>query len=226
MNENSKRGTVIMRRIVIMLAVAVASLASTWPATAGDLMYGCRSRPACGKACRLVCDTTTLTAIGYGCECKAICIPGPSQSGCKHCETRCCCDDDVKGCRPKMEFCWYDWFACGCARPRTVKVLTKYQAEKTIPSYHWEVVDCCSCGCCPRGCHCVYKSAPPEAAVGEVLALSVDEQVEVTNYLSESDSAAVEPAAATAEVSVAEATEKATAWQRLTRAIRLSNDTE
>src|SRR3972149_5550574 len=183
MDEKLKRKRAVMRTIGLVIVVAVVSQAVIRPAAADELMYGCRSRPACGKACKLVCDTTTLIAVVYGCECQEICIPGPSRRGCKHCETRCCCDDEIKGCRPKIEFCWYDWFACGCARPRTVRVLTKYQAEKEVPSYHWEVVDGCNC-CCPGACHCVYKPAPPEAQVGDVLALRADEQGQLASYVS------------------------------------------
>jgi hypothetical protein len=179
-----------MRNTVIALAVAVICLASARWSAAGDFIYGCRSRPACGKVCKLVCDTTTLVAVGYGCECTQICIPGPSQPGCKHCETRCCCDDELQGCRPKIEFCWFDWCACGCARPRTVKVLTKYQAEKEICSYHWEVVDGCNC-CCQGPCHCVYKAAPPEANVGDVLEVTPDEQVQLASYVSADGQTAV-----------------------------------
>lgn len=183
-----------MKSCAIVLAVVV--VANGWwltgSALAIDLMYGCCNRPACGKVCKLVCEPTKLTAIGYGCECKEICIPGPSRQGCKHCETRCCCDDDIKGGRPKMEFCWYDWFACGCAQPRTIRVLTKYQAEKKVPFYHWEVVDGCNC-CCPGKCNCVYKPAPAEAAVGDVLALSEEEQVQVTSYLAASEANGVVP---------------------------------
>src|SRR5690349_4966148 len=47
------------------------------------------SRPACGKVCKLVSETKKITAIGYGNECKSICLPPPSEPGCKHCD--CCC---------------------------------------------------------------------------------------------------------------------------------------
>jgi hypothetical protein len=167
----------------VVVVVAVVSLAAMRPAAAGDLIYGCCSRPACGKICKLVCETKKITAVGYGCECETICIPGRSQQGCKHCETRCCCDSDVKGCEPKIEFCWYDWFPCGCGKPRTVRVLTKYEAEKEVCWYHWEVVDGCN-GCCPGPCHCVYKAAPPEADVGDVIEVTPEEQAQLASYVS------------------------------------------
>ena len=223
-----------MRAIVLALAVVTSGSWAVGVALAGDLMYGCCSRPACGKVCKLVCGTATLTAVGYGCECKEICIPGPSQPGCKHCETRCCCDNELKGCPPRIEFCWYDWFACGCAQPRSVRVLTKYQAEKEIDAYHWEVVDGCDC-CCPGGCDCVYKPAPSEAQVGDVMALTDDEQVQVTSYLSagrtDDAASAAQADAASSEVpavtpAAADEAAKPTAWQRLAKVWPLSHDVE
>src|SRR6476660_7680878 len=161
------------------------------------------SRPTCGKVCKLVCDTKKLTAIGYGAECKSFCIPEPSRAGCKHCAV--CygkCADDTCGncqsCAPKCEFCWRDWFACGCAQPRTVRVLTKYQAEKKICWYHWEVVDAASCDCvrqtgtaepaeknaATHAGRTIYKSAPNDAQLGAVLPVSDAEWVKLAAVLS------------------------------------------
>jgi hypothetical protein len=161
------------------------------------------SRPACGKVCKLVCDTKKLTAIGYGVECKSMCIPEPSRAGCKHCAV-CYGKDDGKSCNgcpnypPKCEFCWRDWFACGCAQPRTVRVLTKYQAEKKICWYHWEVIDAACCDCVspnePAGPteksaakhagRAIYKSAPDSAQLGETLPVSEEEWVKLAALLS------------------------------------------
>jgi hypothetical protein len=166
------------------MAAAIVLLASPPTSTAADLIFGCYSRPACGKICKLVCEETTITAVGYGCECDTICIPGPSQRGCKRCDVTCCCDVAKEGCPPKLEFCWYDWFACGCAKPRTVKVLTKYQAEKKICSYHWEVVDVGDCAGGPNGgCDCVYKLAPMKAQVGEGMPLSGEEKLQLASWM-------------------------------------------
>jgi hypothetical protein len=132
----------------------------------------------CGKVCKLICEKKKLTAIGYGYQCEDICIPAPSRHGCKHCDTTCCAGDDMKGCHPQIEFCWYDWFACGCAQPRTIRLLTKYQAEKELPSYHWEVVDA-SCCDSQNGTTMndggIYKAAPPDAQLGDVIALTDEE---------------------------------------------------
>jgi hypothetical protein len=158
------------KRYVFLLSAAIVatSIWSAGPAMAVDLMFGCCGRPACGKICQLKCETKKLTSTCYGCECKDICLPGPSQRGCKHC-MKCCgeCEDGGPGCcstcnncgacgccpscqsePPKCKFCWYDWFACGCAAPRTVKVLTKYEAKHEICWYHWEVVDAACCDGC------------------------------------------------------------------------------
>ena len=146
--------------IMFGLALVTSGLANY--AMGSDLMFGCRNRPACGKVCKLVCETTKITVVGYGSKCDTICVPGPSCKGCKHCDCTCCptdacgpcgtndgdvcCGPCCKGCcceatPAKIEFCWRDWVARGCAKPRTVKLLTKYQAEKEICWYHWEVVD-------------------------------------------------------------------------------------
>lgn len=183
-----------------LLAAAMALLVAQTQSSASDLMYGCCGRPACGKVCELVCEEATLVVACYGCECDTICVPGPSKPGCKHCVTACCgangcctacgdagCNGGCQGSAPKCEFCWRDWIACGCAKPRTVKVLTKYEAERTICSYHWEVVDGCACGGCGGGvncgCGCVYKPASGEAPVGQSMPLSGEEKVQLASWM-------------------------------------------
>jgi hypothetical protein len=158
-------------------------------------------RPACGKVCKLVCGTKKLVSIGYGNDCKQICLPCPSKPGCEHCAVCCgpCKSDPCSCCQsaaPKFEFCWRDWFACGCSKPRSVKVLTKYQMEKTICWYHWEVVDAGCCDCVSQlgqtGEECIiespatqiiFKMAPSEAAVGEVLSVSDEESSRLATML-------------------------------------------
>lgn len=175
-----------MRAISITLGITALSVWWTGVSFAGDLVDGTWDRPMCGKVCKLVCETKKLPAVGYGYKCDTICIPGPSRPGCKHCDTTCCGADDIQGCPPTIEFCWYDWFACGCAKPRTVNLLTKYQAEKEIGSYHWEVVDagCCDCvskdGKPPRT---IYKPAPADAELGDVLAVTKEEWEQLSPQL-------------------------------------------
>jgi hypothetical protein len=95
-----------------------------------------------------------------------------------------------------MEFCWRDWVARGCAKPRTIKLLTKYQAEKEICWYHWEVVDACAeaeaaveqtesaAGVVGLLQHpFVYKAAPVDAQPGEVLPILEEERATLAEYL-------------------------------------------
>jgi hypothetical protein len=94
----------------------------------------------------------------------------------------------LDGCPPRVEFCWYDWFACGCAKPRTVRVLTKYEAEKEVSWHHWEVVDAACCDCVtqsgstgqPRD---VYKPAPGDAQLGDILAVTDEEWAALASAL-------------------------------------------
>jgi hypothetical protein len=141
-----------------------------------------------GKVCKLVCEKTKLPAVGYGYKCDTICIPGPSRRGCKYCDTTCCAGDDIEGCNPSIEFCWYDWFACGCAKPRTIKLLTKYQAEKELSSYHWEVVDGSCCDCVSQSGTttkdgAIYKAAPTDATIGDTLAVTDEEWQQLSPQL-------------------------------------------
>ena len=118
-------------------------------------------------------------------------------------------------------------------QPRTVRVLTKFQAEKEIPFYHWEVVDGCDC-CCPGPCRCVYKPAPAEAQVGDVLALSPDEQVQVTSYLAQPEAVAGPSVAAATEatsggdvgenIGNGDGEAKSSAWKRLTKVFSPEDD--
>lgn len=198
----------------ILIGIALLSCARVDLATAGDCMFGCWDRPTCGKVCKLVCAEKTLVAVGYGARCNTIAVPCPSCEGCKHCTCQCCPPDACgpcgtnKGdvcCGPcgacceaapaKITFCWHDFFTCGGACPRTVKLLTKYQAEKKICWYHWEVVDGCN-SCCPGGgsecgctesadckCPCIYKVAPTEAQIGDTIELSAADRVELAGYI-------------------------------------------
>jgi hypothetical protein len=186
------------RDALVIVGICLASFLPSEALAAGELNFVCDSPPTCGKVCRLVCETKKLTAICYGCECDEICIPGPSRPGCKHCAT--CgadadcgeCDSSCTGCQghpPACEFCWRDWFACGCAKPHPVRVLTKYQAEKEISWFHWQVVDAASCGCvadCGQTAdqrRCVCKPAPADAELGDVLAVSDEEWAELATIL-------------------------------------------
>jgi hypothetical protein len=200
--KRRKNHAMIFPRFQLRLAALAVLCALQVAAVAEEFCFD-MPRPTCGKVCKLVCDTKKLTAIGYGSECKTISIPEPSRAGCKHCAI-CCGKCDSKPCDccqsypPKCEFCWRDWFACGCAQPRTVRVLTKYQSEKKICWYHWEVVDvaCCDCvtssgaagatdkSAAKHAGRTIYKSAPENAQVGEVMPVSDEEWVKLAAVLS------------------------------------------
>jgi hypothetical protein len=205
--------------IFLLAGFMLLGVGQSRPAQAGDCMFGCWDRPTCGKVCKLVCAEKTLVAVGYGAKCNTIAVPCPSCEGCKHCACQCCPPDACgpcgsnKGdvcCGPccpcceaapaKITFCWHDFFTCGGACPRTVKLLTKYQAEKKICWYHWEVVDGCNCGgpgCCPGGCDpgcgcaesaastcpCVYKAAPADAQIGEAIELTAADRAELAAWI-------------------------------------------
>jgi hypothetical protein len=194
----------MLSRRSILLIAEVALVLGPAHVAAGDECLLDWSRPACGKVCKLVCEKKKLTAICYGCKCNEICIPAPSRQGCKHCATcygDCVCDP-CAACQdagPKCDFCWYDWFACGCAKPRSVRVLTKYQAEKEICWYHWEVVDAACCDCVGKNSatvpagqpgnglasdkRCLYKPAPENAELGDVLPVHEEEWVQLVAVL-------------------------------------------
>src|SRR6476660_5765377 len=147
---NAKDEGMLSSQLRLLLAItALGCLTQVAHATDELLTDGCC--PTSGKVCKIVCETKKLTSICYGSDSKDFCIPEPSRRGCKHCaecygkapSDTCNCNS----CQPKCEFCWRDWFACGCAQPRTVRVLTKYQAEKKICWYHWEVLDAACCDC-------------------------------------------------------------------------------
>jgi hypothetical protein len=196
----------------VQLFVILFALAQL--ACADEFLGEC-SHPACGKVCRLVCEKKKLTSICYGCKSEDRCLPGPSIRGCKHCAV---CDGncaaksaaDCNECRPQCKFCWYDWFPCGCAETRSICKLKKYQAEKEIAWYHWEVVDagCCNCGtAAARGdennaksakttSRTIFKPAPDDAKIGEVFAVTDEEWVKLAAILG-TDPTEVSPAVVT-----------------------------
>ena len=90
-----------------------------------------------------------------------------------------------------------------------MKVLTKYQAEKKIAWYHWEVVDGCNC-CGPQAaapdaskCPIVFKAAPDDAQIGDAIELNAADRTELAAYLS-SDGQEVAAASQPAGTGVAE----------------------
>ena len=176
--------------VFTITAVALAGLI-VQAATAGPLCGGCRGAGCdqcceqecgcecgteCGKICKLVCTTRTIKAIAYAFECDSVCIPGPSEKGCRHCDTvtdgkECDCEC---GQSPMAIFRWTDWNP-GCAEVRDRKKLVKYEATKEVCSFKWEVVD----GCAAQEAD-VTKPAPEQAKVGDELPLSEAEIQQVS----------------------------------------------
>ena len=96
-----------------------------------------------------------------------------------------------------------------------MKVLTKYQAEKEICWYHWEVVDACGCGCgcgdgcgegvdCGADCGCVYKEAPADAPIGDVVELTEEERVQLASRITDTEKVAASQQPATETVAAAD----------------------
>ena len=198
-----------------LLTAAIIAVASSRVSFAGECMFGCCGRPTCGMVCKLVCDTKKVPVPCYGCKCKAMAAPGlirPCSCPCADCGCACaedgcgsqCCDacgeSTWNGCQAnpaKTIFCPSSWFSCCCAKPRTITLLTKRKVERTIPSYHWEVVE--GCACCRDGygtscncadvvdsnCPCVYKAAPAGAQIGESIELSAAEYSELAAHLTD-----------------------------------------
>ena len=116
----------------------------------GDLLrHGACCDDGCnGAHCQLKIGKKKIKVVCYGCECDQVCMPCPSDKGCTHCEDNCdggCCDDGC-GCddcdhKPICKFRWTDWCPNGAVAYHRKK-LTKYEAEKEVPDYKWEVVKC------------------------------------------------------------------------------------
>jgi hypothetical protein len=78
-----------------------------------------------------------------------------------------------------------------------VKVLTKYQAEKKICWFHWEVVDATCCECAgdegaassgigiaeEHGSRLFFKPAPENAQIGDMLPVSDEDLVKLAAVL-------------------------------------------
>jgi hypothetical protein len=107
-----------------------------------------------------------------------------------------------------------------------VKVLTKYQAEKEIGWYHWEVVDAACCGHFAdggrrTGQRGVYKPAPVDAKLGDVLAVSDEEWSELASPRRPNDAASGQLADQPASTAGDEASASATKPKRISLAERM-----
>ncbi len=165
------------RRRFLSLAAAglVVVRSATSPAwAAGRCCAGCRGqRHACTKVCRLVREEKQVEVVCWGWACEDFCIPPPSRSGCRHCETvcdECAAGDPAQPHAKAKKSTWTDWIP-GCAtRLNTKNKLMKKVVTKKVPSFRWEVEDLCPA--CERRCvgAAVYPdeqlpAAPIEGAV-------------------------------------------------------------
>ena len=163
---------------------------------------GCDGGGACcddgcnGARCELKIGKKKIKVICYGCECDQVCMPCPSDKGCTHCENICdgsCCDTGC-GCecdhKPICKFHWTDWCPGGAVAYHRKK-LVKYEAEKEVPDYKWEVVkfDTHGHGPAPKAAPgsemppvppapkpvSFTKKAPAGARIGQVMACTDEE---------------------------------------------------
>lgn len=133
--------------------VLVLVLGSVGGALADCRECGCRK--CVKKVCRVECGTEEEKVNCYSCECKDICIPGPS------CKIGCVCEPDpCHPCEKNRRILWKP----GCAEVRTVSVLVKKEVKVKVPTYKWTVEEVC-CGC-NRVCRTI--EAPNETAAKQL----------------------------------------------------------
>jgi hypothetical protein len=158
----------------LVTAVVSTSWAGQWhrEAAVGCASDGCRSAEVCShcgcaaarKVCRLIKIEKEITVTCYGVKCEEICVPSPG-SDCISAECVVCGDDSSCRCGEKA-ICKarYATGKPGCAKPKCVKQLVKYELTKKVPAYEWEVV--CLCSACSTGCSSDNSepAAPAEAA--------------------------------------------------------------
>ena len=146
---------------VLLVVTAVINIVCLARA-ADECCAHCGCLQGCQKVCRLVCEQKKITTTCWGSKCEDFCIPGPSKSGCKHCETVCEeCSDPKSPCVQPKRLIWTEWIPSSSAKVYTKKKLMKRTVTTTVPSYKWVVEDLCP--------HCEGKCAvvniPPGADV-------------------------------------------------------------
>jgi hypothetical protein len=165
---------------------------------------GCSDRPACSVAgctdpgrchhcahcgcgagclvCRLVPDEKKMKVNCFAAECKPLCLPCPSQQGCRNAEY---VDCSKNGCScSKKKVVWFNWCA-GDAQIHTPKHLMKKTTEKKVSSYKWVVENLCEK--CQRECQ--HETVPAGANVPPppTVAAKIIQGVPVVAHLSLSD---------------------------------------
>lgn len=132
-----------MTRLAVFAPLIVATCAAPDMISAGDgccAKCGCQCEPT--KVCRVVEDKRKVSVVCWGIEEEPVCVPGPSQRGCKNCEDVCESDGScLHGCPRKLV--WTDWLP-GCrAKVYTHKKLMKKTVTKTVPAFEWVAEDVC-----------------------------------------------------------------------------------
>jgi len=97
---------------LVYLLSGIVLVATRLPAgERGCARCGCNQD--CQQVCRLVQEDKKVEVGCWGCKYEDFCLPGPSQPGCKHCDTV-CADCPLQGADPTIssqakEFSWKDW---------------------------------------------------------------------------------------------------------------------
>ena len=143
----------------LLCLLAVGLMAMTAEVTLAQQATGCGAQPACGctkcgdckicpkgcgkfqcdcqcdKVCKPTMTTKKVTRACWVCECKMICLVGPS----------CGCQGT-------------------CGRSRVVKRLIRKTITKEVPIVKCNVVDATGCGCASGGCDSAPPAAAPDAS--------------------------------------------------------------
>jgi hypothetical protein len=62
-------------------------------------------------------------------------------------------------------------------------VLKKYKTERKVCSYHWEVVDGCTCVEGGVNVGAAYKEAPADVQLGQAMPITSEERVALANWM-------------------------------------------
>ena len=142
---------------------AIALISVLLVQTGAKAQSGCDSCGCDDQVWKLVKTTRVVKDVCYGCECDEVLMLGCGTKGCTQCETIDCDGDgcDKKGCcdgsmSPKCKIRWTSWIP-GMAKPKGVKKLVKYEVEKEVCVWQWQLV--ASCGCDDR-CDAPMDDAP------------------------------------------------------------------
>jgi len=128
------------RTITTAVSLLLAALLADYSFAGGD--------GGCGDGCYTpVSKDREIKVKCFACECKDVCLPGPSRRGCKNCD----CVDCAKGSKgccasgDSKKISWFDWCP-GCARKRTKKHLMMKTVKKKVCGFEWKAGGACDKG--------------------------------------------------------------------------------